>query len=194
MPHTATLGHRAQAILAVFAQLHKSAGDTLRYDEITDYIGDAHVRKLGQQELTREGLVVEHQYTLELTSTGRAAITSLFGPSGRLVPRLLNGIETTTINNHKIKAWPREPDSPSIRYVVKRFALKLAILLVFALAQIPSRWGFGYAFVALTALSGMICIGLALVRREAWTLARLNYWHEAVAFLALALSGWNTMR
>jgi hypothetical protein len=40
----------------------------------------------------------------------------------------------------------------------------------------------------------MICIGLALVRREAWTLARLNYWHEAVAFLALALSGWTTMR
>ena len=194
VPHPAMLGHSAQTVLEVFAKLHKSAGDTLRYDEITDYIGDAQVREFGQQELSHQGLVVEHRYALELTSTGQAAIASLFGPNGRVAPKTFNGIETQTPNNQKIRPWPREPDNPSTRYVAKRFALKFAILFVFALAQIPSRWGFGYAFVVLTALSGIICIGLALVRREPWTLARLNYWHEALAFLTLTLTSWAMIR
>jgi len=51
-------------------------------------------------------------------------------------------------------------------YVLKRFGLKVAILLAFAFAQVYAPWGFKGAVTILALFSGLLSILLAL------------YWHE----------------
>ena len=79
-----------------------------------------------------------------------------------------------------------EPTAPGSGYVLKRFAMKFAILTVFAMAQVRTPWGFRNAALALSVFSAAICSGFALYRREAITLTRLNYWDEAIAFGIIA--------
>ena len=80
-----------------------------------------------------------------------------------------------------------EPTAPGSGYVLKRFAMKFAILTVFAMAQVRTPWGLRSAALALSVFSAAICGGFALYRREAITLTLLNYWDEAIAFAVIAL-------
>ena len=80
-----------------------------------------------------------------------------------------------------------EPTAPGSGYVLKRFAMKFAILTVFAMAQVRTPWGSRNAALAPSVFSAAICSGFALYRREAVTLTRLNYWDEAIAFAVIAL-------
>jgi hypothetical protein len=78
-------------------------------------------------------------------------------------------------------------------YVLKRFLLKLAFLLIFALAQIRLPWGFANAVGMLAALSAVISVGLAVFSRERPVAAALNHWSEAIAFVGIgAVAYWLT--
>lgn len=78
--------------------------------------------------------------------------------------------------------------NPQSRYVLRRFALKLAILSGAALAQVQAPWGFRNAVTALATLSALISVGLAVYRRERPTGGTLNYWDEAIVFLAIGFA------
>lgn len=190
MANPIVLASSAHAVLAVFARLKKKAGDTLRYEDIFHALGDAQIARTGQRQLSRKGLVIEYEHSLELTPIGYAAIalsdrhtreSHVSDPCAR------RARASRIVNPNPL--LPAPPD-PGALYVLKRFTLKLGILLVFALAQTEFPWGFRYAFLCLTALSAIICVGLALVRKEVWMLARPNYWHEALAFCVIALAQW----
>jgi hypothetical protein len=77
---------------------------------------------------------------------------------------------------------------PRSRYVLKRFLLKLAFLSLAALAQAQAPWGFRIAVTALAVLSGLISAGLAVFWRERPIAGALNYWDEAVVFLAIGIA------
>lgn len=72
------------------------------------------------------------------------------------------------------------------RYALRRFALKLVVLTLFAFAHQPSLWGFGRAMATLTLLTGWADLVLALIRSERPLAPTLTYWDEAASFLALA--------
>jgi len=74
---------------------------------------------------------------------------------------------------------------PTSRFVARRFALKLLILLAFAAAQASASYGFRQALLTLLLLSGLLNIILALVNRQRPNLPTLTYWDEALAFLLL---------
>jgi hypothetical protein len=76
---------------------------------------------------------------------------------------------------------------PASAYVVKRFALKLAILLLFALAQVKAPLGFKIAAVTLAMLSALLSGGLAVYWNERPTDRALNYWDEAASFFGIAV-------
>lgn len=72
-------------------------------------------------------------------------------------------------------------------YVLKRFLLKVALIVCFAAVQIPTPWGFAKALLALAMLSALMSAGLALYGREPLSIRVLNYWDEAVMFMAIAM-------
>lgn len=74
MANPIVLASSAHAVLAVFARLKKKAGDTLRYEDIFHALGDAQIARTGQRQLSRKGLVIEYEHSLELTPIGYAAI------------------------------------------------------------------------------------------------------------------------
>lgn len=76
------------------------------------------------------------------------------------------------------------------RHVLKRFLLKLAILSPAALAQAQAPWGLETAAKSLATFSALICAALALVKGERPIAETLNYWDEAIAFLAIGLAAW----
>ena len=78
-------------------------------------------------------------------------------------------------------------DSQS-RYVLRRFAVKLAFLAAVAVVQAETRWGFKAAMGALAILSALIDAGLAAVRRERPMSGSLNYSDEAIVFLAIGIA------
>jgi uncharacterized membrane protein len=73
------------------------------------------------------------------------------------------------------------------RYALNRFAIKLAIVTVSALAQNWMPWGFGKALLALSAFSALIDILLAIRLGERPASRTLGYWDEAAAFIAISL-------
>jgi hypothetical protein len=77
--------------------------------------------------------------------------------------------------------------NPQSRYVLKRFLLKLAFLSVAALAQVQAPWGFRVAVTTLAILSALFSAGLAVFWRERPIAATLNYWDEAVVFMAVGV-------
>src|ERR1044071_4296813 len=80
---------------------------------------------------------------------------------------------------------------PGSVYVLKRFALKVAILCAFAFPQVKAPWGFPGAVTILALFSGLLSALLAVYWRERPRRGPLNYWDEAVAFLGIAaLAHW----
>jgi hypothetical protein len=77
-------------------------------------------------------------------------------------------------------------DSKSLASM-KRFGLKLGMITVFALLQIPTAWGGFRAFVTLALSSASISLLCALVRREPLANEQFNYWDEVLIFLLLGL-------
>jgi predicted membrane-bound mannosyltransferase len=72
-------------------------------------------------------------------------------------------------------------------YVLKRFLLKVALIICFAAVQIPTTWGFAKALLMLALLSALISAGLALHGRERLSIRGLNYWDEVIMFMAIAM-------
>ena len=72
-------------------------------------------------------------------------------------------------------------------YVVRRFAIKLVIISVFALAQSFAPWGFVRALVVLFGFAALIDVGLALLLKQRFKFRALSYWDEAGMFFLLAL-------
>lgn len=77
---------------------------------------------------------------------------------------------------------------PLSRYVLRRFALKLAFLSVAALFQIQAPWGFKAAVTTLALLSALTSVLLAVFWRERPLAETFNYWDEAVVFLAIGVA------
>lgn len=76
---------------------------------------------------------------------------------------------------------------PKMKYVLLRFALKLALLSVFAVSRSFPTGGAGKVLATLTLFSGVVDSGLALYHREDPFAMRLTYWDEAAAFVALSI-------
>ena len=78
--------------------------------------------------------------------------------------------------------------SPGSLYTLKRFGIRLAIVLASALVQIPSRFGFGKALELLLGFTGLICTGIAIYHKENPFGRTLSNWDEAVFFLILCVA------
>jgi len=81
----------------------------------------------------------------------------------------------------------RTISDPPSGYVLKRFATELAIIITCALAQLRTPWGFGRALAILAVFSSLSSMVLAVSYREHPTTRALNYWDEAVGFLAIGI-------
>ncbi len=66
--------------------------------------------------------------------------------------------------------------------VLFRFCVRMTILVAFSAF---GGVGFTRSLAALAAMSTLLCIFLAAMKREAFPGAELNYWDEAVAYAAL---------
>ena len=77
---------------------------------------------------------------------------------------------------------------PQSRHALKRFLLKLAFLSAAVLPQAHGPWGFKVALMTLAIASAMISLGLAAFFRERPIARTLNYWDEAVVFLAVGVA------
>jgi hypothetical protein len=73
------------------------------------------------------------------------------------------------------------------RHALKRFALKLAMILAFAGLQAATPWGFADALIVLAGGSAFMAVVLARVLRQPMRGGALSYWDEALAFVAIAL-------
>jgi hypothetical protein len=69
---------------------------------------------------------------------------------------------------------------------LKRFARRLGILALFALAQIPTPWGFTGSFAIMALTSAMLCASWAVFGGERLLSPSFTYWDEALAFALLA--------
>jgi hypothetical protein len=81
----------------------------------------------------------------------------------------------------------RQTRRPASRHALKRFAIKLALIGLSALAQAFTPWGFADALVALASGSVILDIAIALLLRQQLCGADLTYWDEALAFAAVAV-------
>ena len=79
----------------------------------------------------------------------------------------------------QMQRLPREFDP---RRVFLRFGIRMVILVTIAAF---GSIGFGRSLAALLAMSAILCVVLALVRREAIFQSALNHWDEAIAYAAL---------
>jgi hypothetical protein len=83
----------------------------------------------------------------------------------------------------------KQPLDPSVFLVPKRFALRLAILLLFAAMPFVQGWGFARRFIVLSGVNAMSCCLLALLHREPPLTCALTHWDEALAMVALCAIG-----
>lgn len=70
-------------------------------------------------------------------------------------------------------------------FTIRRFGLRLGCVILFALIQIATPWGFTKALQLMLGFTGIICAGIALTKRERFTLRALGNWDEAIVFLVL---------
>ena len=77
-------------------------------------------------------------------------------------------------------------DQASI-YTLKRFAVRLALLLLLALAQIISPLGFVKALQLLFVFMTLTCAGIAAWKHESFARRELGHWDEAALFLMLGV-------
>lgn len=71
-------------------------------------------------------------------------------------------------------------------YALKRFALKLSILICFTSAQ--WRSGLLKTGITLSLLTAFADVAIALLRRQRITASRFTYWDEAAMFVLISLS------
>lgn len=79
----------------------------------------------------------------------------------------------------QMQRLPREFDP---RRVFLRFGIRTVILVTFAAF---GSIGFGRSLATLLAMSAILCVVLALARRETIFQSALNHWDEATAYAAL---------
>jgi hypothetical protein len=80
----------------------------------------------------------------------------------------------------RLLGFVRLPLDPSVAVVSKRFAIRLAILLIFAALPIAGSVGLRGMFIALTGVNVIMCVVWALLRRERLNGASLTHWDEAL--------------
>jgi hypothetical protein len=80
------------------------------------------------------------------------------------------------------------PLDPSVPLVLKRFTVRLAILLIFCSLPITGGIGFKRMFLALTGINAIMCVIWALLRRERPKSAGLTHWDEALVMAILWLT------
>lgn len=78
------------------------------------------------------------------------------------------------------------PLDPSVRIVARRFAFRLAILILFCL--VPTDLGFRRMFIVLAGINAIFCLAWALLRREKIRSAGLTHWDEALVMFGLFLA------
>lgn len=71
----------------------------------------------------------------------------------------------------------------SNHFVLRRFALKCAMLTIFAALQ--WRWGFIRTIALLSGFSAIMAAAIALYNNEDMRKSRLTYWDEAAAFIMI---------
>jgi hypothetical protein len=134
--------------------------------------------------------------TRSLALTLRAYAAGVLGPSATKAGRFL----ASTVNRTALRLLRRRRDNDrparggtfdlQSRHVLKRFLLKLTIRSLAALAQARAPWGLATAAKLLATFSALICAALALLKDERPIAETLNYWDEAIAFLAIGLAAW----
>jgi hypothetical protein len=83
----------------------------------------------------------------------------------------------------------RRPLDPSVPLVLKRLAVRLAILLFFATLPIAGGVGFKGMLALLAAVNALMCVVWALLRREPMNGRGLTHWDEALVMTILWLMG-----
>ena len=76
---------------------------------------------------------------------------------------------------------------PASLYTVKRFGVRLALVSVFALAQIVSPLGFGKGLELLLGFTALVCAITAITKRENASSRTLGHWDEAALFSMLGI-------
>lgn len=71
------------------------------------------------------------------------------------------------------------------RETIKRASVRLSLLLLFALAQLFTSWGFAMALQAMFGFTALLCFGYAIFKRERPFAQSLDYWDEGIFFLSL---------
>lgn len=79
------------------------------------------------------------------------------------------------------------PLDPSVALVARRFAVRLAFVLILAAIPIAGGIGFHRMFAALTGANAIMCVVCALLQREKPNGAGLTHWDEALAMTGLWL-------
>ncbi len=77
---------------------------------------------------------------------------------------------------------PNRPQELTSTRVIVRFALRVTILVIFA---VSASIGFGKAFAALLWMSIILCAVTGAIRREAPFGPALNHWDEMTAYAAM---------
>ncbi len=143
-----------------------------------------------------------HWRARELSSLARRALAltvrgywaGLLGPSatriGLSVASKLNHAAIRHLRRRRVRDEPLGDRAfdPQSRYVLKRLLLKLALLGFAALMQAQAPWGLRLAVTALAVFSALISVGLAAFWRERPIAATLNYWYEAMVFVAAGVA------
>jgi len=80
------------------------------------------------------------------------------------------------------------PLDPSVPLVLKRFTVRLMILLIFCALPMAGGIGFRRMFLILTGVNAIICVVWAVLRRERPRSAGLTHWDEALMMTILWLT------
>ena len=84
----------------------------------------------------------------------------------------------------------RHPLDPSVPVVARRFAVRLAIVLIFAALPLAPGWSMLRLFVMLTGFNALTCFIAALLLREKPNTQGLSHYDEGLWMAALCVIGW----
>jgi hypothetical protein len=74
------------------------------------------------------------------------------------------------------------------RYAVRRLALKLGMLFVFAATEAGTSYGAGRGLSLMLDFAGMVDVLIALFQRTSPFGSTLSYWDEAAVFFMLSIA------
>jgi hypothetical protein len=86
------------------------------------------------------------------------------------------------VEHRRLAERPDRPTQPGLSAVLARFCLRLTILTVFAAF---GSIGFARSLAALLWMSIVLCVVVAIMRRETLFRDTLNHWDETIAYAAL---------